>query len=156
MTKRLQVNREARETDQKVINSPDLPFYKCTHLQLNLVFTGDSNAAQKPPHASVGMIFETPQYIFIKETTHKFAENLSTPHDRFRLSLGSSDRRSPLISVKLMLYLNPNWSDSDKYSHLHLGSVLEMSAVLFVELGNLIINFLSVTEVTRSMRLRWR
>ncbi|KER25166.1 hypothetical protein T265_14263, partial [Opisthorchis viverrini] len=38
----------------------------------------------------LGTIFEISQYIFIKETTHKVAENSSTAHDRFRPSWGSS------------------------------------------------------------------
>ncbi|KER29501.1 hypothetical protein T265_13354, partial [Opisthorchis viverrini] len=39
-------------------------------------------AAHRPPHDSVGTIFEISRYIFIKETTHKVAENSSTAHDR--------------------------------------------------------------------------
>ncbi|KAG5453485.1 hypothetical protein CSKR_113959, partial [Clonorchis sinensis] len=42
-----------------------------------------------PPHVSVGTIIEISQYIFIKETTHKVAENSSTAHDRFRPFWGS-------------------------------------------------------------------
>ncbi|KAG5452239.1 hypothetical protein CSKR_112515 [Clonorchis sinensis] len=37
----------------------------------------------RPPHVLVGTILERSQYIFIKETTHKVAENCSTAHDRF-------------------------------------------------------------------------
>ncbi|KER22729.1 hypothetical protein T265_14798, partial [Opisthorchis viverrini] len=44
---------------------------------------------------------------FMKETTHKVAENCSTAHDRFRPSWGSSGRHSPRVSVNLMFYLNP-------------------------------------------------
>ncbi|KAG5449686.1 Actin-1 [Clonorchis sinensis] len=46
---------------------------------------------------------------------HQVAEHSSTAHDRFRPSRGSSVRRSPRVSVNLMLYLNPNWTDFDKY-----------------------------------------
>ncbi|KER22257.1 hypothetical protein T265_09619 [Opisthorchis viverrini] len=45
---------------------------------------------------------------FMKETTHEVAENSSTAHDRFRPSWGSSVRRSPLVSINIMFYLNPN------------------------------------------------
>ncbi|KAG5441951.1 hypothetical protein CSKR_107983 [Clonorchis sinensis] len=45
-------------------------------------------------------------------TTHKVAENSSTALNRFRPSTsGSSGRRSPRVSVNLMFYLNPNWTD---------------------------------------------
>ncbi|KAG5454278.1 hypothetical protein CSKR_106541, partial [Clonorchis sinensis] len=44
----------------------------------------------RPPHVSVGTIFETSQYIFIKETPHKVAENSSTAHEQFRSSCRSS------------------------------------------------------------------
>ncbi|KER33519.1 hypothetical protein T265_00633 [Opisthorchis viverrini] len=37
-------------------------------------------AAHRPPHVSVGTIFEISQYVFLKETTHKVAENSSTAH----------------------------------------------------------------------------
>ncbi|KER31368.1 hypothetical protein T265_02415 [Opisthorchis viverrini] len=59
-----------------------------------------------PPHVSVGTIFEILQYIFIKETTHKFAENSSTAHGQLRPSWGSSGGRSPRVSINLMFYLN--------------------------------------------------
>ncbi|KER28575.1 hypothetical protein T265_04619 [Opisthorchis viverrini] len=41
--------------------------------------------------------------LFIKETTHKVAENSSTADDRFHPSWGSSGRCSPRVSVNLML-----------------------------------------------------
>ncbi|KER24678.1 hypothetical protein T265_14366, partial [Opisthorchis viverrini] len=62
--------------------------------------------------------------VFINETTHMVAENSSTAHDRFRLSSsGSSGRRSPRVSINLMLYLNPNCTDFDKYTHLQINLV---------------------------------
>ncbi|KER28674.1 hypothetical protein T265_04545 [Opisthorchis viverrini] len=64
-------------------------------------------AARRPPHDSVGTIFEISQYIFIKETTHKVAENSSTAQDRFRPSWDSSGRRNLRVSVNLMIYLDP-------------------------------------------------
>ncbi|KER29782.1 hypothetical protein T265_03691 [Opisthorchis viverrini] len=76
-----------------------------------------------PSHVSSGAIFEISQYIFIKETTHKVAENSSTAHDRFHPSWGSSDRRSPRVSVNLMFYLNPNWTVFEKYTHLQINLV---------------------------------
>ncbi|KAG5454410.1 hypothetical protein CSKR_107203, partial [Clonorchis sinensis] len=48
--------------------------------QMNLSFTmffNKKRAAHRPPHVSAGTIFETSQYIFIKETTHEVAENSS-------------------------------------------------------------------------------
>ncbi|KAG5454742.1 hypothetical protein CSKR_104349, partial [Clonorchis sinensis] len=45
------------------------------------------------------------------------AENSSTAHDRFYPSWGSSDRRSPRVFVNLMFYLNPSWTDFEKYTH---------------------------------------
>ncbi|KAG5442819.1 Glutamate receptor ionotropic, NMDA 1 [Clonorchis sinensis] len=50
-------------------------------------------------------------------------------HDRFRPSWGSSRRRSPLVSVSLMFYFNPNWTDFDKYIHLQINLVLRETHV---------------------------
>ncbi|KER20648.1 hypothetical protein T265_10856 [Opisthorchis viverrini] len=50
---------------------------------------------------------------FIKETTHKVAEDSSTAYDRFRPLWGSLGRHSSRVSINLMLYLNPNWTDFD-------------------------------------------
>ncbi|KER26463.1 hypothetical protein T265_06316 [Opisthorchis viverrini] len=59
------------------------------------------------------------KYLVIRETTHKVAESSSTVHDRFRPSaLGSSGRRSPRVSVNIMIYLNPNWTVFEKYTQL--------------------------------------
>ncbi|KER24587.1 hypothetical protein T265_07782 [Opisthorchis viverrini] len=57
--------------------------------------------------AKVG--FEPRIFRSITETTHKVAENSSTAP-----SWGSSGRRSPLVSVNLMFYLNPNWTVFEK------------------------------------------
>ncbi|KER22748.1 hypothetical protein T265_09229 [Opisthorchis viverrini] len=51
------------------------------------------------------------QRFLTKETTHRVAENSLTAHYRFRPSCGSSGRRSRRVSVNLMFYLNPNWTD---------------------------------------------
>ncbi|KAG5445014.1 hypothetical protein CSKR_105026 [Clonorchis sinensis] len=56
--------------------------------------------------------------------TPKVAENSSTAHDRFHPSWGSSGRRSSRVSVNLMFYLNPNWTDFEKYTHLQINLVL--------------------------------
>ncbi|KER27787.1 hypothetical protein T265_13721, partial [Opisthorchis viverrini] len=62
--------------------------------------------------------------LFIKETTHKVAENSSKPMTRFRpSSSGSSGRRSSRVSVKLMFNLNPNWTVFEKYTHLQTNLV---------------------------------
>ncbi|KER23644.1 hypothetical protein T265_08500 [Opisthorchis viverrini] len=59
----------------------------------------------------------------IKETIHKVAENSSTAHDRFRPSWGSSGRCSPQVSVNHMIYLNPNCTVFEKYTHLQINLV---------------------------------
>ncbi|KER30053.1 hypothetical protein T265_03426 [Opisthorchis viverrini] len=61
------------------------------------------------------MIFEISQYIFLRETTHKVAENSSTAHDQFRPSWGSSGRRSPGVSANFMFYLNPSVGSNDMF-----------------------------------------
>ncbi|KER28337.1 hypothetical protein T265_04798 [Opisthorchis viverrini] len=72
------------------------------------------------PHVSVCTIFEIPKYILTKETAHKVCESSSITHDRFCPSWGSSVKRSPRVSVNLMFYLNPNWTDFDKYTHSNI------------------------------------
>ncbi|KAG5448038.1 hypothetical protein CSKR_106593 [Clonorchis sinensis] len=99
-------------TGVKKLNSIS-PFDIYTHLQINMVFTGDPSewcsstecAAQRPPHVSTGTMFEISQYIFIKETTHKVAENSPTARDRFRSSWCSLDRHSPRVPVNRMFCL---------------------------------------------------
>ncbi|KAG5443125.1 hypothetical protein CSKR_110532 [Clonorchis sinensis] len=59
----------------------------------------------------------------IRDIAIHVAENPSTAHNRFRLSWGSSSRRSPQVSVNLMFYLNPNWADFEKYTDLHINLV---------------------------------
>ncbi|KER24305.1 hypothetical protein T265_07991 [Opisthorchis viverrini] len=56
----------------------------------------------RPPRDSVGTIFEISQYIFIKETTHKVAENSPTAHGRFRPSWSSPAAQSDWASKKLV------------------------------------------------------
>ncbi|KAG5447835.1 hypothetical protein CSKR_102287, partial [Clonorchis sinensis] len=68
----------------------------------------------------IGARFGIWQYIFIQETNRKVAKNSSTAHDRLRPSWGSSGRRSSRVSVNLMFYLNPNWTDCDKYTPLQI------------------------------------
>ncbi|GAA55015.1 hypothetical protein CLF_106429 [Clonorchis sinensis] len=46
--------------------------------------------------------------------------NLFESDDRLRSSWDSWFRRSLRISVKLMFYLGPHWTDFDKYTHLHI------------------------------------
>ncbi|KER20048.1 hypothetical protein T265_11312 [Opisthorchis viverrini] len=43
----------------------------------------------------IARVFEISQYIFMRESTHKVAENTSTAHDRFHTSWGSPGKRSP-------------------------------------------------------------
>ncbi|KAG5448040.1 hypothetical protein CSKR_106591 [Clonorchis sinensis] len=96
-------------------------------------------------------------YIFIKETTYKVAENSSTTNDRFRSSWGSPDRRSPQISVNLMFYVNPNWTDlhdpkiqTSTFSKSILLVADQMAVDLFAELGNWLANVSSPVEETSS------
>ncbi|KAG5442299.1 hypothetical protein CSKR_109884 [Clonorchis sinensis] len=65
---------------------------------------------------------ETPQTR--DSTVFQVVENASTAHDWFCPSWGSSGRRSPRVSVNLMFYLNPNWTDFDKYTNLQINLVL--------------------------------
>ncbi|KAG5450023.1 hypothetical protein CSKR_103256 [Clonorchis sinensis] len=53
----------------------------------------------------------------------KAVENSLTARDRFRPSWGSSGRRSPRVPVNLMIYLNRNWTDFAKYTHLQISLV---------------------------------
>ncbi|KAG5445570.1 hypothetical protein CSKR_106924 [Clonorchis sinensis] len=62
-------------------------------------------------------------YETINETND--AENSSTAHDRFRSFWDSSGRSSPRVSVNLMFYLNLNWADFDKYTHLQINLFLQ-------------------------------
>ncbi|KER32096.1 hypothetical protein T265_01722 [Opisthorchis viverrini] len=57
------------------------------------------------------------------KTIHKVTENSSTAHDWFSPSWGSSGRRSPRVSVNLMIHLNPNRTVFDKYTHLKINLV---------------------------------
>ncbi|KER23154.1 hypothetical protein T265_08887 [Opisthorchis viverrini] len=64
-------------------------------------------------------ILHTLLYIRRRRETGKecgVAESPSTAHDRFRPSWGSSDRRSPRVSVNLMFYLKPNCT---KLANIH-------------------------------------
>ncbi|KAG5452702.1 hypothetical protein CSKR_102129 [Clonorchis sinensis] len=83
-----------------------------------------SGRAVVPRHVSVGTIFEISQYIFIKETTHKVAENNSTAHDRFRHSWGSSDLflhyGTPFTRLLKMGMLNPHTRTSEFRTKLNL------------------------------------
>ncbi|KER22022.1 hypothetical protein T265_09775 [Opisthorchis viverrini] len=56
----------------------------------------------------------------IKETTHKFAENSSIAHDRFRLFGGSSNKSSPRVSVNFMFYLSPNWNSLSSFQYSYI------------------------------------
>ncbi|KER19918.1 hypothetical protein T265_11422 [Opisthorchis viverrini] len=56
--------------------------------------------------------------IRVKAALYFVVENSSTAHDQFHPSWGSSGRRSPRVSVNLMLYLKPNCTKLGKYTHL--------------------------------------
>ncbi|KAG5451188.1 hypothetical protein CSKR_102638 [Clonorchis sinensis] len=69
-------------------------FKKYTHLQFNLVFTGDSNESLVYDILQLNVLHKGrlmfQLYIFIRQTSHKVVENSLTAHDRFRPSWGSS------------------------------------------------------------------
>ncbi|KAG5443134.1 Dynein light chain 1, cytoplasmic [Clonorchis sinensis] len=58
------------------------------------------------------------------EFDHPVVENSSTAHDRFRPSWDSSGKLSPRVSVNPVFYLNPNWTDFEKYTHLQINMFL--------------------------------
>ncbi|KAG5447150.1 hypothetical protein CSKR_107956 [Clonorchis sinensis] len=89
-----------------------------------LIIPSGGLAARHRKGATVELIIlESTIKFFMKETTHKVAENPSTAHDRLRPAWGSSGRCSPRVSVNLMFYLNPNWTGFDKYTHLLINLV---------------------------------
>ncbi|KER23578.1 hypothetical protein T265_08570 [Opisthorchis viverrini] len=98
-------------------------FLNESNSQIDLVFTRDSGESLvydilqlKVLHTGRPM-FQL--HIFIKETTHKVAENSPTAHDLFRpFTSGSGGRRSSRISVNLMIYLNPNRTVLENNTHL--------------------------------------
>ncbi|KER28314.1 hypothetical protein T265_04843 [Opisthorchis viverrini] len=122
----------------------------------------------RPPHDSVRTIFEISHYIFIKETTDKVAENSSTAHDRFLPSRGSSGRRSPRVSVNLMIYLNPNWTVFLRiHNHLQTnlvfsrdspGTRVNLSFVMFSDCRRIFSNLMSSTlqDIRVSRHLEYR
>ncbi|KAG5447646.1 hypothetical protein CSKR_107820 [Clonorchis sinensis] len=67
----------------------------------------------------VGTTLDIMQRIFIKETTVKVAKICLIARDRFRLSWGSSGRRSPRVPVNLVFYLNLNCTKLDNYTQYH-------------------------------------
>ncbi|KER26000.1 hypothetical protein T265_14101, partial [Opisthorchis viverrini] len=69
-------------------------------------------------------------HTFIKETTHKVAENSPTSRDRFHPSWGSSGRRSPRVSVNLMFYLNPNCTVFEKYTNMQINLFIQQPPTL--------------------------
>ncbi|KAG5452984.1 hypothetical protein CSKR_110349 [Clonorchis sinensis] len=73
--------------------------------------------------ASCSSCYDIRDIVYAYYTTYKVVENSSTTHDRFRPSWGSSGRHSPRVSVILMFYLNPNWTDFDKYTHLQVSPI---------------------------------
>ncbi|KER29910.1 hypothetical protein T265_03598 [Opisthorchis viverrini] len=66
--------------------------------------------AHQLPHISVATISEISQYIFMKETTQKAAENSSTAHDGFAL-LGAHQLGTVQSSRQTYVILEPklNW-----------------------------------------------
>ncbi|KAG5442680.1 hypothetical protein CSKR_110633 [Clonorchis sinensis] len=86
----------------------------------------------RPPHTSVSTIFEILRYMYIRNALLiRLLKILPQPTTGFAL-LGAhhkqeiqlSSKHSPQISVNLMFYLNPNWTDFDKYTRLQTNSVL--------------------------------
>ncbi|GAA50187.1 hypothetical protein CLF_104172 [Clonorchis sinensis] len=77
-----------------------------------------------------------------KETTRKVAENSSTAHDRIRPFGGSSGGRTARVSVNLMFYLNPNWTDFDKYTRLKINLVFTGDSIESLDYDVLQLNVL--------------
>ncbi|KAG5447166.1 hypothetical protein CSKR_106409 [Clonorchis sinensis] len=101
----------------------DLDSY--THLHSNWVSKGDSidPPAYDIPQLNVlhrGRLMFHYNLLSVP-SCRKVSENSSTVHDRFCPFWGSSVRRSPRVSGNLMLHLNPDWTDFDKYTHLQIG-----------------------------------
>ncbi|KER26043.1 hypothetical protein T265_14084, partial [Opisthorchis viverrini] len=69
-------------------------------------------------------LHQTRRILFMKETTHKVAENASTAHDRLRPFRGSSGRRSPRVPINLMFYLNPHFTAISRISSAYPMAVL--------------------------------
>ncbi|KER33578.1 hypothetical protein T265_00676 [Opisthorchis viverrini] len=99
------------------------PAQRASHYVLQTALALETSIRFKQQHALQQPLFQDflplhPKQnlsLFVnKETTHKVAENSSKAHDRFRPSWGSSGRRSPRVSVNLMIYLNPNCTVFEK------------------------------------------
>ncbi|KAG5451363.1 hypothetical protein CSKR_105311, partial [Clonorchis sinensis] len=91
----------------------------------------------------------------IRDIAIHVAENSSTAHERFRPSWGSSGRRSPRVSVNLMFYLNPNSTDFDKYTHLHINLVFARdSPGTQLNLPPIHVSVATIFEISRYMYIR--
>ncbi|KAG5441066.1 hypothetical protein CSKR_105652 [Clonorchis sinensis] len=91
-------------------------FNKYIHLQLSLLFPSDSPEFQQ--NLSFMIFFNCnccTKYICTKQTNHKVAKTSSIANRRFCPSWFSSDS-----CVNFMLFLNPNRTKFDKYTHLQI------------------------------------
>ncbi|KER26169.1 LOW QUALITY PROTEIN: hypothetical protein T265_14057, partial [Opisthorchis viverrini] len=103
-------------------------------------------AAHRPPHDSVGTIFEISQHIFIKVTNPKVAENSSTAHDRFRPSWArqalSPIFRQPhvLVDPKLDCFREIHSFATECAAHRpphdSVGTIFEISQHIFIKVTN--------------------
>ncbi|GAA49210.1 hypothetical protein CLF_102688 [Clonorchis sinensis] len=91
------------------------------------------NSAQKHSRAwdrNSSELHESPRTVarntcnsYTAEKTYP-ASGTSSRYSQHLSSNGSSGRRSPRGSINLMFYLNPNWTDFEKYTHLQINLVL--------------------------------
>ncbi|KER32040.1 hypothetical protein T265_01819 [Opisthorchis viverrini] len=84
---------------------------------------------------------------------NQVTENSSTAHDRFRPSWGSSGRRSLRVSVKLMIYLNPNCTVFEKYTHLQINLVFTGDSIESLILNYFDYFFTSVFTVEITLKI---
>ncbi|KER33185.1 hypothetical protein T265_00884 [Opisthorchis viverrini] len=73
-------------------------------------------------------------------------------HDRFRPSWGSSGRRSPRVSVNLMIYLNPNCTVFEKSTHLQIDLVFTRDSTESLKWTNRAFRDARASKLSPSMR----
>ncbi|KER22766.1 hypothetical protein T265_09211 [Opisthorchis viverrini] len=75
---------------------------------------------------------------------HKVPENSSATQDRLCPFWDSSDKCNPRVSIKLLFYLKPNWTDFDKCTHLNSKLVIKGDST-----ESLVYNILQYTAISR-------
>ncbi|KAG5446963.1 hypothetical protein CSKR_107023 [Clonorchis sinensis] len=116
---------EAGEESDGMPREPDIVELNDTEQDVQHLETGAIAASDQTAPASNGRNERKMESDDQGEVTASSAlsgepEYTTITHDRFRPSWGSSRRRSPRVFVNLMSYLNPNWTDSKKYTNLQI------------------------------------